>query len=177
MNWLGENIRAVIVSHLLFTLDPTADLQQDKEIKLVHIHILFVVFFSPQMKHLHLTVTPECALLKQVVWWSLTALTATRQRCERAEEKQEEWCKTTPCKSWSLYMRHHLRRPPAPWPLPSSRPTAPPAHLSLSSSPSFSRLVMTSTSACLVSQKDGDLWECFGKINVDRVKPNINDHN
>lgn len=38
------------------------------------------------------------------------------------------------------------------------------------SSSSLSRLVMTSTSACLVSQKDGDLWECFGdkrKINVD----------
>lgn len=28
---------------------------------------------------------------------------------------------------------------------------------------------MTSTSACRVSPKDGDLWECLGKINVDIV--------
>lgn len=67
-------------SHIV-SLDPTAELQQDKQIKVVHIRILFC--FNTHIRLLLVNVH----VWKHVVWWSLTALTATRHRCERAAEK------------------------------------------------------------------------------------------
>lgn len=98
----------------------------------------------------------ECAVLKRVVRWNLTpTLTATRQRCEQAEEKSRvEWNNTVQ-EQEPLHASSSSHRLTAHWPFPRSRPTTPhalPLSLSLSSSlssssPSFPRPVMTSTSA------------------------------
>lgn len=126
----------------------------------------------------------ECAVLKRVARWNLTpTLTATRQRCEQAEEKSRvEWNNTVqeqePLRASSS--SHHLT---AHWPLPSSRPTTPHGlsfFLFVFLTPLLPKAGHDQHQrSLLVSQKDGDLWECFGgtRRNADTVKRNIIDRN
>lgn len=181
VNWLGENIRAVIVSHLLFTLDPTAELQQDKEIKLVHIHTVYCYFFPPQMKHLQFecytwmctfetsgVVKPHCTHSYATEVWISRGKTRrvvpnnTVQKLEPRRASSLTSCTFGLCRAAE---QPHLLHA-----------------FSSSSSPSLSRPAMTSTSVASLPQKDGDLWGCFvkpkkKKKNVGRVKANMNDHN
>lgn len=124
-------------------------------------HTYIVLFFSPKMKHLHLNVTCECALLKQVVKshsthsymievWTSRGKTRRVVRNNTVQKLEPLRASSSSQTSCTLDVAEQQ----------TNRISC---TLSLSSSPSFSRLVMTSTSACLVSQKNGDLWECFGK--------------
>lgn len=161
VNWLGENIRAVIVSHLLFTLDPKAELQQDKEIKLVHIHTVYCfVFFFPQMKHLQFecytwmctfetsgVVKPHCTHSYATEVWISRGKTRrvvpnnTVQKLEPLRASSLTSCTFGLCRAAE---QPHLLHA-----------------FSSSSAPSFSRPAMTSTSACLVAPEGR--WLCKAK--------------
>lgn len=165
MNWMGDNIRAVTVSHLLLTLDPTAELQQDKEIKLVHIqyiHCCFVFFphkWNTYIWMLHVNVhfwNKWCGKASQHSQLRDRGVNKLRKNKKGGAKQHRAKAGPSTCVIiFTDFLHLGLWR------------AADQPHLlhafSLSSSPSFSRLVVTSTNACLVSQKDGDLWECFGK--------------
>lgn len=115
---------SVIVSHRLITLEPTAELQKDKDIKLLHINILF--WFFP---------TNETLTFESYTWMCTFETSgvvkpysfhsyATEVWTSRGKT---EWCKNPLCKSWSLHVRPYLHRLCASWPLPNCRATASPA--------------------------------------------------
>lgn len=94
--------------------------------------------------------------------------------CEQAEEKQGERCQTTPCKSWSLYVRHHLHRLPAPLAFSEQQNNRVSCTLSLclhlppSQAPALASCPRrTVTCGHALGQR----------INIGRVKANNNDHN
>lgn len=176
MNWLGENIRAVIVSHRLFTLDLTAASTTQRNQTCTHTGT-YIVVFSPQMKHLHLNVTRECALLKQVVFKSHnTHRYATEELTSRGKTRRVVQNNT-------VHKLEPLRAsPPSETSCTVAFAEQQTNHFSctlflclhLSPSQDWSRLAPALASCPRRTVTCGD---ALGKVNVDRVKPNINNHN